>query len=235
MAVANCASSCEETFLSGLFNIIRRDLKIAFRHWSELANPLVFFAIVATLFPLALSPDVAQLRDVGMGVLWVSALLSSILALDGLFRSDADDGSMEQLVLSPIPLSVIVLGKTIAHWLVSGLPLVAISPLVAGAFYLPVEAWSTLVVALLLATPTLSILGAIGAALTVTLKRGSSILGLLILPLTSPILIFGARATDLAAQGESPVGPLYLLAALAMLAVSLGPLATAAALRVGLE
>ena len=221
--------------MSDLANIIRRDLNIALRHWSELANPLVFFAIVATLFPLALSPDMSQLRDVGMGVLWVSALLSSILALDGLFRSDADDGSMEQLVLSPIPLSITVLGKTIAHWLVSGLPLVIVSPLVAMAFYLPVEAYGTLVTALLLATPTLSILGAIGAALTVTLKRGGGLLGLLILPLTSPVLIFGARATDLAAQGESAAGPLYLLAALAALGLSLGPLASAAALRVGLE
>ncbi len=221
--------------LADLLNVIRRDLTIAFRHWSELVNPLVFFIIVATLFPLALSPDIAQLRDVGMGVLWVAALLSSILGLDGLFRSDTDDGSMEQLVLSPIPLSITVLGKTIAHWLVSGVPLVAVSPLVAMAFYLPMAAWDTLIIALLLATPTLSMLGAIGAALTVTLKRGGSILGLLILPLTGPVLIFGARATDLAAQGESPAGPLYLLAALAALAVSLGPLASAAALRVGLE
>ena len=221
--------------LQSLLNIVRRDLTIAFRHWSELVNPLVFFVIVATLFPLALSPEVSQLRDVGMGVLWVSALLSSLLALDGLFRSDADDGSMEQLVLSPIPLSITVLGKTIAHWLVSGLPLVAVSPLVAMAFYLPTEAWGTLIGALLLATPTLSILGAIGAALTVTLKRGGSILGLLILPLTAPVLIFGARATDLAAQGESPAGPLFLLAALAALGLSLGPMASAAALRVGLE
>ena len=148
--------------MQDLANVIRRDLKIAFRHWSELANPLVFFAIVATLFPLALSPDMSQLRDVGMGVLWVSALLSSILALDGLFRSDADDGSMEQLVLSPIPLSITVLGKTIAHWLVSGLPLVIISPLVATAFYLPTQAYGTLVAALLLASCGPLVLGDLG-------------------------------------------------------------------------
>jgi heme exporter protein B len=215
--------------------VVRRDLKVAFRRWSELANPLIFFVIVVSLFPLALSPDPGELRAVGTGVLWVSALLSSLLALEGLFRGDAEDGSLEQLLLSPVPLGVTVLAKITAHWLITVLPLVALVPVLALSFYLPVESLPTLALALLLATPTLSVLVAIGGALTVSLKRGGSIVGLLVLPLTAPLLIFGTRATDLAIHGEPTAGPLYLLAALAALALSLGPLAIAAALRVGLE
>lgn len=221
--------------MGGFVHVLLRDLKLAFRRWSELANPLIFFIIVASLFPLAISPEVSQLRDAGTGVLWVSALLSSLLALDGLFRADAEDGSMEQLILSPLPLGLTVLAKILAHWIVSGLPLVALAPIVALSFYLPVEAVPTLVLALALATPTLSVLAAIGAALTVSLRGGGSIVGLLVLPLTSPILIFGTRATDMAVHGESTLGPLYLLGALLALALSLGPVAAAAALRVGLE
>ena len=215
--------------------ILRRDLKIAFRRWGELATPLIFFVIVASLFPLALSPEESQLRASGTGFLWIAALLSSLLALDGLFRNDLQDGSMEQLALSPVPLALIVLAKTLAHWLVSGVPLLALAPFLALSFYLPVEALPTLVGALALATPTLSVLAALGAALTVSVRGGGAIIGLLVLPLTAPVLIFGARATDLAVHGESTLGPLYLLAALAVLALSLGPLACAAALRVGLE
>ncbi len=137
--------------------------------------------------------------------------------------------------MSPAPLSLIVLAKTLAHWLVSGVPLIVLAPPLALSFYLPAEALPTLVGALLLATPTLSVLAALGAALTVSLRGGGAIIGLLVLPLTAPVLIFGARATDLAVHGESTQGPLYLLAALAVLAISLGPLACAAALRVGLE
>ncbi len=215
--------------------ILRRDLKIAFRRWGELATPLIFFVIVASLFPLALSPEEAQLRASGTGFLWIAALLSSLLSLDGLFRNDLQDGSMEQLALSPAPLALIVLAKTLAHWLVSGVPLLVLAPFLALSFYLPVEAIPTLVGALALATPTLSVLAALGAALTVSVRGGGAIIGLLVLPLTAPVLIFGARATDLAVHGESTLGPLYLLAALAVLALSLGPLACAAALRVGLE
>ena len=215
--------------------ILRRDLKIAFRRWGELATPLIFFVIVASLFPLALSPEEAQLRASGTGFLWIAALLSSLLSLDGLFRNDLQDGSMEQLALSPAPLALIVLAKTLAHWLVSGVPLLVLAPFLALSFYLPVEALPTLVGALALATPTLSVLAALGAALTVSVRGGGAIIGLLVLPLTAPVLIFGARATDLAVHGESTLGPLYLLAALAVLALSLGPLACAAALRVGLE
>ena len=221
--------------LDVLLQILQRDLRLAFRRWSELATPLIFFVIIASLFPLASSPDEAQLRQIGSAVLWMSALLSSLLALDGLFRADAEDGSMEQLILSPAPLGLIVLAKIVAHWVVSGVPLLVLAPLVALSFHLPTDALPSLIAALALATPTLSVLAAIGAALTVSLRAGGTIIGLLILPLTGPVLIFGTRATELAAQGESVAGPLYLLAALAVLAVSLGPIVAAAAVRTALE
>ena len=215
--------------------IMTRDLKLVFRRWSEFANPLLFFVIVTSLFPLALAPEQTLLQTVGAGVLWVAALLSSLLALEGLFRGDVEDGSMEQILLSPAPFGVVVLAKITAHWIVTGIPLIVLVPVIAMSFQLPADALATLAAALLLATPTLSILSAIGAALTVSLKSGGSIIGLLVLPLCSPMLIFGTRATDMAANGEAVAGPLYLLAALAVFAVSLGPLAVVAALRVGLE
>jgi heme exporter protein B len=215
--------------------VVLRDLRVAFRRWSELAHPLIFFVIVVTLFPLALSPTASQLREFGVGVLWVATLLSSLLALDGLFRGDADDGSLEQLLLSPAPLTITVLAKVTAHALVTLLPLICLVPLSAYTFNIPLAALPTLAAALLLAAPTLSVLVALGAALTVSLRRGGSIVGLLVLPLTAPLLIFGTRATDLSVNGEPTAAPLLLLGALAALAVSLGPLAIAAAVKVGLE
>jgi heme exporter protein B len=221
--------------MSAFEAVLRRDLKLAFRRYAELANPLLFFVVVTSLFPLAISADVETLRALGTGILWVSALLSSLLALEGLFRNDADDGSLDQLILSPTPLGVVALAKVTAHWIVSGVPLIVLVPVVSLAFYLPGQAVATLATALALATPTISMLVAIGAALTVSLKSGGSIVGLLVLPLASPLLIFGARATDLAVAGEPVTGPLYLLASMAVLAISLGPLAIAAALKVGME
>lgn len=221
--------------MSAFNAVLMRDLRVAFRRWSELAHPLIFFIIVVTLFPLALSPTTAQLRDVGTGVLWVAALLSSLLALDGLFRADADDGSLEQLLLSPAPATIMVLAKVAAHTLVTLVPLILLVPLSALSFNIPLTALPTLALALLLATPTLSVLVALGAALTVSLRRGGSIVGLLVLPLAGPLLIFGTRATDLSINGEPTAAPLLFLGALAALAVSLGPLAIAAAVKVGLE
>jgi heme exporter protein B len=215
--------------------ILRRDIKLAFRRWSELANPLIFYVIITALFPLALAPEPAVLEAIGIGVLWVAALLSSLLAIEGLFRADTEDGSMEQLLLSPVPLGVTVLAKIAAHWAVSSLPLIVLVPVMALTYRLPAAALPTLVAALLLATPTLSVFVALGAALTVSLKTGGSVIGLLVLPLCAPLLIFGARATDLAIDGEPVAAPLYFLAALAVLAASLGPLAVAAGLKVGLE
>jgi heme exporter protein B len=215
--------------------VLARDLRVAFRRWSELAHPLIFYVIVVTLFPLSLSPTAAQLREVGVGVLWVATLLSSLLALDGLFRADADDGSLEQLLLSPVPITITMLAKIAAHAAVTLLPLLCLVPLSALSFNIPISALPTLAAALLLAAPSLSVLVALGAALTVGLRRGGSIVGLLVLPLTGPLLIFGTRATDLSLNGEPVAAPLLLLAALAVLAVSLGPFAIAAAVKVGLE
>ncbi|MDH3420810.1 MAG: heme exporter protein CcmB [Gammaproteobacteria bacterium] len=221
--------------MSVFTSMLERDLRLAMRRWSEFATPLIFFVIISSLFPFALSPEVAALRAAGTGVLWIAALLSSLLALDGLFRTDMDDGSMEQLILSPASLGLLVFAKICAHWLVSGLPLILIAPVLALSFYLPPESLPTLMFALLLATPTLSALAAIGAALTVGLRSGGTLIGLLVLPLTAPVLIFGTRATDMAVHGESALGPLYLLGALAAFSLSLAPLASAAAIRVSVE
>ncbi len=225
--------------LPGLFTVfglqLKRDLRLAFRRWGQILNPLIFFLIVTTLFPLALSPELSFLRDISAGVLWVAALLSSLLALDLLFRADVDDGTMEQLALSPQPLAWLLLAKTTAHWLISGLPLVIISPVVATSLFMPTEAMPTLMLALALGTPILSLIGAIGAALTVGLQRGSVLLSLLVMPLVTPVLIFGARATDLAVSGEDPTGPLYLLAAMLMASLTMTPIASAAAIRISLD
>ena len=221
--------------MSAFAAIVRRDVRVAMRRLSEASNPLLFFLIVTTLFPLALSPTADELREVGVGVLWVSTLLSSLLALEGLFRSDADDGSLEQLLLSPVPITVTVLAKITAHWLMTILPLIALVPLLALSYSMPLAALPTMIGALVLATPTLSVLIALGAALTVSLRRGGTIVGLLVLPLTAPLLIFGTRATDFGLHDEPSAGPLYLLAAFAAFALALGPLAIGAALRVGVE
>jgi heme exporter protein B len=221
--------------------IFRRDLRLAFRRLSDWVVPLLFFIAVSAMFPLALSPDrfatsdSAGLQSLGIAVLWMAALLSSLMGLDRLFLDDVEDGSMEQLMLSPVPFLAIVYGKLAAHWLVSGLPLIILVPVFGLVYELPLSASLMLAFALLLATPTLTVLVAIGAALTVSLRGAAAIIGLLVLPLASPLLIFGARATVLALDAESAAGPLYFVASLAMLAVSLGPIAIAAALRVSLE
>lgn len=215
--------------------IIVRDLRLAVRHWDQVAQPLLFFVIVTTLFPLAISPALDELRKIAPGVVWVAAMLASLLALESLFRPDVEDGTMEQWTLSGQPLSIMLLAKTFAHWLLSGLPLVLISPLVGTALGLPSSVWPVLAISLALGTGSLSILGGIGAALTVAVRRGSVLLALLVLPLEMPVLIFGARAVDLALQGESVVGPLNLLAAMLLLFLSLGPLAMAAAMRISVE
>ena len=215
--------------------IIRRELRLSFRRPDQLIQPLMFFLIVTTLFPLALSPQLSVLRDIAPGVLWVGALLSSLLAVEGIFRSDADDGTLEQLLLSGHALTVIVIAKTVAHWLVSGVALVLIAPLLAAALNVPAKAFGLIMLSLALGTLTLSWLGAIGAALTVGLKRGSVMLSLIVLPLAMPLLIFGASATDRAINGDNAAGPLYLLAALCLFTTTLAPFAASAALRITLE
>jgi heme exporter protein B len=215
--------------------IVQREMRLSFRRPEQLLQPLVFFLIVTTLFPLGLSLQLSQLRDVAPGVLWVAALLSSLLALDSLFKSDADDGTLEQLVLSGQGLITIVVAKTVAHWLVTGLALVLVSPIVGTALGIPTGAFATMLLSLALGTLTLSWLGAIGAGLTIGLRRGNVLLSLIVLPLATPLLIFGAAATERAISGTSTAGALYFLAALCVFTCTLAPFAAAAALRITLE
>jgi heme exporter protein B len=215
--------------------VVHRELSLSFRRPEHLLQPLVFFLIVTTLFPLGLSVQLSLLRDMAPGVIWVAALLSSLLSLDSLFKSDADDGTLEQLALSGQGLTVIVVAKTIAHWLLTGLALVLVSPIVATALNIPAGAFATMMLSLALGTLTLSWLGAIGAGLTIGLRRGNVLLSLIVLPLAMPLLIFGAGATDRAIAETSVAGALYFLAALCVFTCTLAPFATTAALRITLE
>ena len=215
--------------------VLERDLRLAFRRRGQLVQPLAFFAVITLLFPLALTPELSRLRDVAPGVLWIAALLSSLLALEFLFRDDAQDGTLEQFVLSGQSLTLLLLAKTVAHWLLTGLPLAVMAPFVGVALGVPMQALPGILAALALGTVTLSLIGAIGAGLTLGVRRGGGLLSLLTLPLAVPILIFGARATELAIKGADATGPLYLLAALAVFGLTLAPLAAAAAVRIGLE
>jgi len=222
--------------MPGLFTALvattRRDLLLAWKRPGDSLNPLFFFAMVASLFPLAIGPTPEQLEFAGPGVLWVAALLATLLSLNSLFLTDFEDGSLEQMLVSPQPLVVLTLGKTIAHWLTSGLPLVILSPVMAMTFQMPLEITGVLMVTLALGTISLSLLGSVGAALTVGLHRGTALLSLLILPLSMPVLIFGARTVSLAAAGDAYSAGIYALAAYAIGALSLVPFATSSALRI---
>jgi heme exporter protein B len=215
--------------------IVHRELRLSFRRPEQLLQPLVFFLIVTTLFPLGLSLQLSLLRDIAPGVLWVAALLSALLSLDSLFKSDADDGTLEQLALSGHGLTVIAAAKTLAHWLVTGLALVLVAPIVGTALGIPTVAFATMLGSLALGTLTLSWLGAIGAGLTIGLRRGNVLLSLIVLPLAAPLLIFGAAATERAISGSPVAGALYFLAALCVFTCTLAPFAAAAALRITLE
>jgi heme exporter protein B len=229
--------------LQAFAQVLRRDLKLAHRRVSDWVNPVLFFVAVSALFPLGLSPErmaasggeAFALQSLGIGVIWMSALLSALMGLDRLFRDDVDDGSLEQLFLSPAPFLSIVYGKLAAHWLLTAIPLIVLVPILGMIYQLPLGSSLMLALSLLLATPTLTVLVAIGAALTANLRNAAVVIGLMVLPLCAPVLIFGARATVLALDAESAAGPLYLLGSLACIAVSLGPVAIAAALRVSLE
>lgn len=215
--------------------LLRRDLLLAFRHRGELANPLLFFIIVASLFPLGVTPETDVLRTMAPGVIWVAALLATLLSLESIFRSDFDDGALEQMLLSPHPLPVLVLAKVLAHWLVTGVPILLLGPVLGILLALPGPSLSALFFTLLLGTPVLSLVGSIGVALTVGLRRGGALLSLIILPLYIPLLIFAANAVGAAAAGLPINGQLYFLAALLLLSLSLSPLATAAALRISMS
>ena len=215
--------------------LLRRQLVLAVRRPIEIGNPLLFFAMVVALFPLGLGPAPDKLADFAPGILWIIALLSNLLTSDGVFRSDFDDGSLEQLLLSPQPLYLSVLSYITAHWLITGLLLALASPLFAVMLNLPTEAIAVLFMSLLLGTAVLSLVGAIGAALTVGLKRGGMLISLLILPLYMPVLIFGSAAVKAAVTGV-PAGPyLAILGAMLCLAVALAPFATAAGLRISVD
>ncbi len=213
--------------------VFKRDMKLAVRSAGQWLNPLLFFVIVVTLFPLGIGPGPAMLATIAPGVLWVSALLAMMLSLDALFANDFRDGTLEQMVLSGHPLTVMVLGKVMAHWVISGLPLVLLSPLLGLLMQLPEEAYLTLLASLFLGTLSLSFIGAIGAALIVSLNQGGVLLSLLVLPLTVPVLIFGSGAVAAAGMGLETSAHLSMLMAIVFLSVSLSPLAIAGALRVG--
>ncbi|MDY4280163.1 MAG: heme exporter protein CcmB [[Pasteurella] mairii] len=215
--------------------IIKRELTIAFRKKAEILNPLWFFLIVLTLFPLVIGPDPKLLAKIAPGIAWVAALLSALLSFERLFRDDFIDGSLEQLMLSAQPLVVVCLAKVLAHWLLTGLPLILLSPIAALLLALEIKIWWALVFTLLLGTPILSCIGAIGVALTVGLRKGGVLLSLLIVPLFIPVLIFAAAVLDAATLNLSYNGQLAILGAMLVAAITLAPFAVAAALRVSLD
>jgi heme exporter protein B len=215
--------------------VVRRDLTLALRRRSDVLTTLFFFVIVVSLFPLGVGAQSNVLRNIAPGVVWVAALLASMLALVRLFASDFDDGTLEQAALSPQPLVLLVAAKVFAHWLVSGLPLVLVAPLLGLQFDLPVGALGVMTLALLLGTPCLSLIGAIGAALTLGVRGAGGLLALLVLPLYIPVLIFGAGAVSATVTGISASGQLSVLGAFLLIALVLGTWASAAALRIALE
>ena len=215
--------------------LVERDLLLALRRKSDVATALLFFVIVASLFPLGIGAEPNQLRAIAPGVIWVAALLSSMLSLARLFAADHADGTLEQMVLGAAPLGLVVGAKAAAHWLVAGLPLVLVAPLIALQYDLERPLYGVLALSLLLGTPILSIIGAIGAALTLGLRGGGILLSLLVLPLYVPVLIMGAGAVAMAGAGLDPSGQLLLLGAFLVVAVAFAPVATAAALRISLE
>jgi heme exporter protein B len=221
--------------MSSVLAIIRRDLLLAMRRKSEVLTALFFFIIVVSLFPLGIGPETALLRKIAPGILWVAALLATMLGLSRLFAPDHADGTLEQMVLSPTPLGLLITGKIAAHWITTGLPLVLLAPVLGIQFDLDAGALGILVIALLLGTPLLSLIGAIGAALTLGVRGGGVLLSLLVLPLYVPTLIFGAGAVESHIAGMGAGGHLSLLAALLALAVFFAPWATTAALRIALE
>ena len=223
------------SLLAAVRCVVERDLLIVLRNKSDAANTLLFFAIVVSLFPLGVGPETALLRTIAPGVVWVAALLASMLALARLFSSDHADGTLEQLVLAPHPLGLLVAGKVFAHWLVSGFPLVLIAPLLGLQFGLEADAVTILVASLALGTPVLSLLGAVAAALTLGLRASGVLVSLIVLPLCVPVLIFGAGAVDAAAGGLSPAPHLSLLGAYLLPSALFGPWATAVAIRISIE
>ncbi len=220
---------------TALIAAFRRDLVIAFRQRSDMFNPIVFFLMVVTMMPLGLSPQASVLAALAPGLLWVIALLACLLSLDGLFRSDYEDGTLEQLILSPQPLYFMVVVKVLAHWLTTGLPLTIVAPLLGVLLSLPQEGYGALWISLFLGTISLSLIGAIGAALTVSLRKGGLLLSLIIMPLYVPVLIFGASSVRSAVEGLAYSGSLAVLGAFCALGLVLAPIAIVGALKMSVQ
>ena len=215
--------------------VVVRDLLIAARHRSDVLTTFFFFVIVVSLFPLGVGPQPDTLREIAPGVVWVAALLAAMLSLARMFSADYADGTLEQLVLTPQPLTLLVLSKVLAHWLTTGLPLVLMAPLMGLQFGLPGDVLMTLLVSLLMGTPALSLVGAVGAALTLGVRGGGALTAVLVLPLYVPVLVFGAGAVTASATGMGVTGHMSLLGAMSLAALVFAPWATAMALRISLE
>ncbi len=222
-------------WFAALLGVIRRDILLAARRKSDVLTTLFFFVIVVSLFPLGIGPEMDMLRQIAPGVLWVAALLATMLSLNRLFATDFADGTLEQMALSAVPLGVLVVGKVLAHWLLSGLPLVLLAPVLGLQFDLAPRTLGVLMVALAIGTPVLSIIGAIGAGLTLGVRGGGVLVSLLVLPLYIPVLIFGAGAVEADITGLGPAAHLSLLAAILAATAFFGPWATTVALRIALE
>lgn len=221
--------------MKALTALLARDIRLAWRQGSTGGMVVAFFVIVVTLFPLGIGPELNILQRISVGVIWVAALLSCLLSLDRLFQADWEDGSLDLLALSPLPLELVVLAKCLAHWVTTALPLIIMAPVMALFLNMAPDAYLPLLAALVVGTPALSLIGAIGAALTVSLRRGGVLVSLLVLPLYIPVLIFGVSVIEAAASGLDPTPHLLILGAITLGAMVLGPWASAAALRLGLE
>ena len=220
---------------TGFMVIFRRDLLVAIRHRGDLANPAIFFLIVIVLVPLGLTSESSKLSEIAPGILWVMALLASLLSLDSLFQNDYDDGTLEQIIILPQPLYFMVLAKIIVHWLVTGLPLSLLAPILGMMLSLPDAGYPALVLSLLMGTAILSLLGAVGAALTLPLGKEGLLLPLIVMPLYMPVLIFGANSVQLAINGFSVIGPLATIGSLLALSLIVAPYVTAGALRLSIQ
>ena len=216
---------------SGFAAYLRRDLLLAYRRRGEAASPLIFFVMVSTLIPLGITPESARLAEIAPGIIWVMALLATLLSTDSLFASDYQDGSLEQLLISPQLLAMPVLGKVTAHWMVTGLPLTLASPLLGLMLALPAAGYVPMMASLAIGTACLSLVGSVGAALTVSLRKGGLLLSLLVMPLYMPVIIFGSATVQNAIDGFAWSGPLAILGAMLAAAIALCPLAAAGALR----
>lgn len=225
-------ASQSPSLLGSFLASLRRDLLVAARHKAELANPLVFFLIAVTLIPLGVSPEKSVLVLLAPGIVWVMALLATLLSLDGLFRSDYEDGSLEQMLISPQSLYFTVMAKILVHWLVSGLPVTLMAPLLGLMLHLPANGFLPLLFSLALGTASMSLIGAVGAALTVSLRKGGLLLSLIVMPLYIPVLIFGASAVQTAIQDGAIGMQLAVLGAFLALAIVLAPIAALGALKI---